>query len=754
MKSSTFLKSALMAGVALPLGIASATSVSAQEAAADAPIGLEEIMVTARRRSESLQDVPIAVTAFSGSDLEMQGTADITELALSAPSVTLEASRATNSTLTAFIRGVGQQDPLAGFEQGVALYVDDIYMARPQAALLDVYDVERIEVLRGPQGTLYGRNAVGGAIKYVTKRLSDEPELKVKGNLGTYEQIDAIVSASYPVSDTFRIGGAVASLNRGGFGEYVTNGDEHYNKSILAGRISAELMPSDSLFIRLAADYTKDKSNPKSGTRVNPGAVSGLPVLDSVFDTYADAQNHPSTAALGTDNDIEAKGVNASIEWEVNPSVTLKSITAYREDYSKGVIDFDSLPIDDMDTPGIYDNEQFSQEFQLAYTGDKLTGLIGFFYLDASASNEFDVVLGQLGRVAFGSELAAYTYGLIDTKAWSVFGDMTYEVTEKLSLSFGGRYTNDKRDADVFRENYLGQNSPAFGSPNAIGLGPSSDFEASKTFKDFSPRVVLDYKLNDDVTVYGGFSQGFKAGSFDPRGANFIAPEVVDGFDPETLNSFEAGLKATFADGRIRTNIAVFHSKYKDMQIPGSIPVDSDGDGTNDGFVGSVTNAGKATIKGIEFEGDFLLTENLTMRASMSALDAEIDEWLVEGVNIADQREIQNTPSFTSYVGLNYAMDIENGTVNFLGNWSYKSSIVQFETPVPEIDQDGYSLFNASIVWTSEDNKYTIGLHGKNLFDKLYKTSGYNFPTLGLENNITAFYGPPRTVTASFGVKF
>lgn len=167
---------------------------------------LEEVVVTARRRSENLQDVPIAVTAISGLELSLRGAADITELAQSIPSVTLEPSRATNTTLTAFIRGVGQQDPLAGFEQGVALYLDDVYLARPQGALLDIYDVERIEVLRGPQGTLYGRNAVGGAIKYVTRRLSDEVEGSIRASYGAYDQMDLVGRISAPVTDALRVG--------------------------------------------------------------------------------------------------------------------------------------------------------------------------------------------------------------------------------------------------------------------------------------------------------------------------------------------------------------------------------------------------------------------------------------------------------------------------------------------------------------------------------------------------------------------
>ncbi len=723
---------------------------------AEESITLEEITVTARRRDESLQSVPIAVTAFTAADLERRGISDITELAQSAPSVTLEASRATNSTLTAFIRGVGQQDPLAGFEQGVAIYLDDVYLARPQGTLLEVYDVERIEILRGPQGTLYGRNAVGGAIKYVTKRLSDEPSLSLRGSFGSYTQVDGVISASVPLSDKVRIGGAIASLNRDGFGENIDTGAENYNKEILAFRASLEFEPSEDVFIRISGDYTDDDSNPRYGHRANPGAVGGQPVLDDVFDTRAGADTNASTSGIDGNNEVKAKGIQGLLEWNINENVTFKSITAYREDFTESVIDFDSLAVDDFDAAVIYDNDQFSQEFQLAYASEKLQGLIGFYYLDASASNEFDVVLGQLGRVAFGTELTAFTGGVVETKAWSVFGEFSYDVTNELSLTLGGRYTNDKRSADILRQTFLGAPSTFFGNASAVAIATTSDFENSRTFKKFTPRVVLDYTFNDDVTTYVSFSKGFKAGSFDPRGAN-LGPggqDVENGFAPENLTTYEVGVKSTFADGRARVNIAAFYSDYEDMQVPGSLPVDTDGDGTNDDFIGTVTNAGKATIKGIEAEGTFLVTDNLVIRANVSILDAKIDEWLLNGVNVAADRAVQNTPEFMSFLAATYTVPLSEGDLSVTGSWSRKGSIVQFETAVPEIDQEGYSLFDASIVWTSEDGTWTAGLHGKNLADERYKTAGYNFPTLGLENNITVFFGAPRTFTFTAGYKF
>lgn len=748
MFSSRILRATLLSSVALG-GLTAGGIAVAQDDGQD--ISLEEITVTARRREESLQDVPIAVTAFSAEDLRLRGTQDITELAQVAPSVTLEPSRATNTTLTAFIRGVGQQDPLAGFEQGVALYIDDVYMARPQGALLDIYDVERVEILRGPQGTLYGRNAVGGAIKYVTKRLSDEPEYGLRISAGTYSQIDLVGKISYPISDTVRVGATLATFNRDGFGQNLTTGEEHYNKEIFAARASIEFLPNDRLFIRVAGDYTDDDSNALAGHRENPAAVSGNPVLDDVYDTEAGATENATTAGINGNNEVEAKGIHGLIEYTVNENITLKSITAYREDYTESVIDFDSLPIDDFDAPVIYDNEQFSQELQFLYNSDRLNAVVGFYYLDATASNDFDVVLGQLIP---GLPITAFTGGVVDTEAWSLFADVSYELTDQLSLSLGGRYTEDKRSADIFRASYFGVGSPFFGNDAAIQFATGSDFEASRTFDEFTPRIALDYSVNDDTTVYASYSQGFKAGSFDPRGENLLAPEVEQGFLPEILDSYEAGIKSTWADGRIRTNIALFYSDYTDMQIPGSIATDADGDGINDGFSGTVTNAGEATIKGIEFEGLFLIDENWTMQTALNYIDAEFDEFIVNDVNVADQRSIQNTPEFMSFVGLTYATDLSNGSIAVNANWSHKSSVVQFEVPVPQIDQDAYDLFNASIVWTAESGDWSFGIHGKNLTDTRYKTAGYNFPTLGLENNVTTFFGPPLTVTAVLDFRF
>ena len=331
---------AFSAAFAFSLGT---TSASAQTVDARA---VEEITVTARRREESLQDVPIAISAYTGEDLELRGALDITELQRDTPNMTLQVARGSNSTLIAFIRGVGQQDPLWGFDPGVGLYVDDVYIARPQGAVLDIFDVERVEILRGPQGTLYGRNTIGGAVKYVTRRIGDDSELRMRGTIGTANQMDLVLSGSTPLSDTFAVGAAIATYNRDGYGTNFTTGAEHYDKEILAARLSLEFTPNDDLFFRLSADRSEDDSAPKHGYRIV--APSG----ETIYDTFA---------GIGDDNSVTKDGVSLLAEWALNDTTTLKSITAWREGRTDTLIDFDGLPDSLLDVPGYYADEQFSQ---------------------------------------------------------------------------------------------------------------------------------------------------------------------------------------------------------------------------------------------------------------------------------------------------------------------------------------------------------------------------------------------------------
>jgi iron complex outermembrane receptor protein len=766
----------------------------------------QEIVVTARRRNELLLNVPVAVTAYSGEQLNRQGALDITDVADTTPNVTLEVSRGTNSTLTPFIRGIGQQDPVAGFEQGVGLYIDDVYLNRPQGAVLNIYDVERIEVLRGPQGTLYGRNTIGGAIKYVTRRIaSDGPHFSVRTNLGTYRQADLIVSVSTPLTKGLLVSAAGARLSNNGFGKNLTNGLRNYNKDVFAARGTIELIPSDAIFIRLAADKTWDDSNPRGGHRLFPNLCTlattafacngGQQVLSNVYDTQG-GLNDPRQK-------VRAWGISLWGEAELADWLKFRNITAYRKDVNYTPIDFDALPYPDVDVPAIYRNRQFSQELQLVADKGPLQGVAGFYYLNARARNIFDVRLYTTSPV-LAPGFTQGTTGDIRTKTWAVFGDFTYNFSPQWAVSLGGRYTNDKRHAVITKKNFLRGGQPglggAFGFGNGTVAGVLSDFTGNRTDKAFTPRASVNFKPTPNHNVYLSYSKGFKGGGFDPRGNTTNAPgntpttpptaqQIYDfmAFDPEKVDSYELGWKAALFDRRLQLATAIFDAEYKDVQVPGSAPCTTIVGGVAvAGFCGITTNAGKARIRGVEIEANARVAhdmatagDRLSLAGTLGYLDGKYLEFItnVAGrgpVDVADSRHIQNTPKWTTSGSLDYDTPAWGGRLNLNTTVSYRSKSQQFEYSIPSLDQKGFALWDANIVWRSQGNRFELGVHGKNLTNKKYIASGYNFmvsdpvtltpiinpttglptPALGRTGVLTGFYGNPRQVWLSAGFNF
>jgi iron complex outermembrane receptor protein len=785
---------------------------NAQTADKPAAASDEIIVVTSRRRSELLLNVPIAVTAYSGEQLDRKGALDITDVAATTPNVTLEVSRGTNSTLTPFIRGIGQQDPVAGFEQGVGVYLDDVYLNRPQAAVLDIYDVERIEVLRGPQGTLYGRNTIGGAIKYVTRRIpTDAPHMSIRTNLGTHHQADLIGTVSAPLGSGLAVQIAAARLSNNGFGKNLTTGLRNYNKDVVATRGTIEFAPSDAVFVRLAGDYTWDDSNPRGGHRLIPSLCTALCGLTSaavpsnVFDT-AGGLNDPRQR-------VRAGGVSLFGEFGINDWLKFRSITAYRRDRSFTPIDFDATAAVDVDVPAIYRNHQFSQEFQLVADKGPLQGVAGVYYLKANAFDVFDVRLYTTGALLKVPGLTAATRGNVDTKTWAAFTDLTYNFSPQWAVSLGARYTNDKRHATVFRETLFNGGSPELGGSNGFGVGVplgaaavTSNFEGSRTDKAFTPRASVNFKPNENNNIYLSYSRGFKGGGFDPRGQSTacIAPtggacnaeQLFDfmSFDPEKVDSYEAGYKASLFNRRLQFALAVFQANYKDVQIPGSFGAVINGVPT---FVGVTTNAAKARFRGVELETNVRIAQDmatagdrLSFAGTLGYLNAKylnyttiafFDEIthlpLAKPIteDLAGSRKIQNTPKWTLSGSLDYATPAFGGRLDVNTTVSYRSASQQFELAIPGLDQGGFALWDANLVWRSPGNRYEFGIHGKNLANNRYLVSGYNFlgqdpftgafvntktgapgisSTLGLTGILTGYYGNPRQVFVSAAVNF
>ncbi|MGM7318866.1 TonB-dependent receptor [Idiomarina sp. ST10R2A5] len=736
MKQPKFQKSLIAAAVTTLLS--SPMALAQQNENTEAEDGkLERIEVTARRTNESLQEVPVAVSAFGEGELERDGIEDITELQYKMPNTTFQVSRGTNSTLTAYIRGVGQQDPLWGFEPGVGIYIDDVYVARPQGAVLEVLDVQRVEVLRGPQGTLYGKNTIGGAMKYVTRELTGYDEFEVKGTVGTYNQRDLKVSGQTALADNFYVGGAFATLNRDGFGEFVNTGDENYNKELMTGRFNAKWLVNKDINVKFAADWTKDDSNARGGHREQESLLSDEPRLTDVYDAYT---------AMPTWNEVENEGYSMTVDWAINNDWMFKSITAYREGSTNTNIDFDSTVNPVLLVPAVYEDEQTTQEFQFMYRDDRLDFVGGLYFYEGEACGEFGTVLGLLG-------LSIDTGGCVDTSSEALFGQATYQLDDQWSVTLGGRYTRDDKSADVFRYTYAGIKFLDRGDYSADPIVINSDFTTQADWSKFSPHASVSYQVDPAVMLYASYSNGFKSGGVDMRADVSLNPDASNPYDPETVDTVEFGVKSEMLDGRMRLNAAAFFSDYQDMQVTVQRAIEGGG------VASQVLNAADSTVQGFEIESTFAATPTLNFNGSLGYIDAEFDSVAFfnpetqQVEDVSDLWSFQNTPKVTANLGFTKEFALESGSLVWSTNVSYRDDTQIFEVPSP-LDEEAYSLTNTSVVWYSNSSQWTVGLHAKNVFDEEYRVSGYNFGSTFGENIVTGYYGDPRTVSLSVGYRF
>jgi iron complex outermembrane receptor protein len=740
----------------------SAPQLAAQETEAKEEIRLERIQVTARKTSENLQEVPLAVTSIGAKELSEKGIAQITEIQQFSPNTTLQTSRGTNSTLTAFIRGVGQQDPLWGYEPGVGIYIDDVYIARPQGAVLDLLDVDRIEVLRGPQGTLYGKNTIGGAIKYVTKPMSGGTEFNAEATVGSYSQRDVKLTGQLPiVDDKVYVGFGFADLNRDGFGEYLqsalANQDrENYNKDLWAARVDLEFRPADDLFIKLNWDKTRDTSNAKGGYRLLPSLLTNAPVPDSVYDSYT---------SLPTSNLVELEGYSLMISYDYSDELELKYIASRREGYSPTNIDFDNTALDIFDVPAEYKDENSTHEIQANYSTDGYSLVSGIYLYDGESCGNFDAILGFLGRAAFGTPgLTREVTGCNNSESWAAYTQASFDISETLSMTVGARYTDEEKTAIVnnglvFANVYPqsgwipgyvrpdGQLVPTVLGDDANGDGVL-DGPKSQSWSRFTPRLGLEYLAADNILLFASYSQGFKSGTFNPR-----ATINEDGVNPEIVDSFEVGMKADWND-RLRTNVTLFSFDHKDRQYVGF----GEGNSATD-LQQVLRNVAETSATGLEAEVTFVATDDLTFDLALGYIDEKIE------VNnaIPPLIGLSNTPETTVNLSANYFLETEVGGFVINAGYYYRGDYLLFETS-DLLEQDAYGMFNVSVSWESNEGDWYASLHGKNLTDEEYLVGGYDFvgvgpngellPGLGGDTTLIGYYGDPRTVHLTVGYRF
>jgi iron complex outermembrane receptor protein len=709
----------------------------AEHAAADVT-KLEGVTVTARKREETLQDVPIAVTAFTSDRLDTLNVQDLGGLAGQVPNTTIYAARGSSSTVTAYIRGIGQSDPLWGVDPGVGIYLDDVYIARPQGALLDVFDVDRVEVLRGPQGTLYGKNTIGGAIKYISRKLDRDFGGYAQVTAGSYDQRDAkaAVGGAFDQDGMFRGRIAVASLKRDGFGENTWSGQPVSDKDINAARVNFGIFASETFDVQFAYDWMKDRSGVRGAQMLapNPLAAAFSP-LDDRYDIRSGMPNVNAT---------DMKGASVTASWMINEAWFLKYVFAHRESDTDTNIDFDTTPLPLVDVHAFYNDSQNSNELQLNYdAGGHARGVMGVYAFNGNAGGRvLNHFYNPLGATTATNPLFGDTQGRVGTSSIAAYADWTFDLGEKWKLDAGARYTDEDKHAIALNRFYTdGSYTTAWAT--------AANFNKTVSFSNVSPKLSLDYQISPDAMVYGLITRGFKSGGYNIRANTTAVPRSGEPFKDETVDSYEIGSKLSLLDQRMFLNLSVFHNNYKNIQLSVfttyTLP-----DGSHS-FFGDFTNAGSGTINGAEVEYQYLPTANWLISGNLAWLDAKYDEYLDRGVNVAHNQKFTNAPRVSGAVGVEYRTPLANGgNLSARIGYNYQSEVWPTTDLSPAIRQKGYGLLNAGVIW-KVDAAWSLSLQGSNLTDKNYRTTGYNIASYGV---LTGFYGAPRQVSLSATWRF
>ena len=781
LRKSTFpAKNMFQLGAALSvLAVATQPAIAQDEGASQDEGGLDVIVVTAQKRAEGLQDTPIAITAVSGESLEAQGVGDISNLQQITPNLVFDTTApvsGVSSGAIVFIRGVGQTDFQLTTDPGVGTYVDGVYMARSVGGVLDVLDLERIEVLRGPQGTLFGRNTIGGAISLITKRPSDTFGVKAEATVGSRELLNGFLAVDIPFSDTIRskFVGSIKSQNGyvRGLNDSRRLGDT--SRYSFRGTIEAELLPT--LTATLSGDFSEiNEQNaasklvgisfaaPGSPTRVDnrfdpaTGLVTttnvpippGAPTLTflqnltpEVFNASFITPDLDTTFATGPNGtDLKIWGASLTLALDVGFG-ELKSITAYRETSGSFARDADGSPFAVTHTNNFdYAQDQFSQELQLAGSAldDRFKFALGGYYFDENGRDNLVVNL----PVLFGT---VNNFATVNNKSYAAYAQGTFSVTDYLSVTGGVRYTKDEKSYTV----------PVNGG--AILNGPAGVFGPVGTFTPFFPagtsnadtnnvsfKGVVDYKLNDGTLFYVSYSEGFKSGGFNTR---YLAPvPAAQSFAPEELITYEAGIKWEGLDRRLRLNAAVFRSDYDNIQL---VVYDSGAPLTR--------NAGSADIQGFELEATALPIDSLELGFTVGYTDAEYQSVTPLNPLVATDNQVQltsslpNTPEWSLSGYLAHTLEVgSTGEIRTRADWAYSSRIENDAVNSIFLSQPGIHLVNASIGYHDTDNGWSITGFVKNLTDERYIVSGDSNFGIGFHE---ANFNEPREFGATLRFKY
>jgi len=707
---------------ALLYGVVIASPVLAQEvptnptslAAAPEEGGLQEIVVTAQKRSERLQDVPIAITALQGDSLTQAGVTDTLSLARVTPGLSIGVSGA--GTIT-YIRGIGTQNSTVGIEPSVAVYIDGVYQSAATANVFKLANVERIEVLKGPQGTLFGRNATGGLISIITRTPSFNPGADVSVSVGTHQNIESSAYVTGGISDNVAADLALRYSNQGnGFGHNLFTGSEINKDRDFAARSKLLINISDVTTITLAGNFSQSSTSFGLARRLVPGAVGldgttfngGFWDINSNLDPYYRIKRYGGSARV----DTELAGMK------------VVSISAYQRNDGRELFPQPVVPTSLLDVK-IKDRSQlFTQELQLLSDNDgPLSWIVGGFFMRGDQGFRPITLSGPLvGGIVLD------IFGKVTTTSYSAFAQGTYALGERTNLTAGIRYTSDKRELD-------GRNEVAGTILNTATL--------QKSWSKPSWRLSLDHKLTPEILVYGSYNRGFKSGII--SSIAFDAPPA----NPETLDAFEIGLKATDPGKRVRVNAAAFYYKYKDIQLAKTIA----------GTLLDI-NAARATVKGFDLDGEVLLTDMFRISFGASYVDGTYTSfpdgpiWTPNpaGGNIPSAGDLSGgrlvrTPRFSGNVGASLDIPLSSGAIRASTNLYYSGRI--YWEPENRLSEDPYAILSAELSYNAPDDHWRVWIYGRNLTNTKYAISG---ESSAVADQITA--GQGRLYGVGFGFKF
>ncbi|MDO9487473.1 MAG: TonB-dependent receptor [Sphingomonadaceae bacterium] len=730
-------------GIALALVLASlATSpASSQEASAtqgpeeQEAGGFEEIVVTAQKREENLQSVPISITAVTQDMLSNRDIDTMDAIDRIAPNLLIVPARTSTAVAGITLRGQVQDDPSSiTLDQSVGLYVDGVYVARGNGAFQRLYDVERVEVLKGPQGTLYGRNTTGGAINVLPNHPTDNFSVDTKFTVGNYSRREAAAAVNVPLSEGIAARGVFVSAKRDGYAKNVLatgplnpgNNDTDDENSFY-GRLIVDADLSDNLTLSLAYDNFSDKNNgaPVVPIYFNP-ANSFFGVLSPL---------RPSDIRVVRQNDrngidVKVQGATAIATLDLD-TIAIKNIFAYRETDELTFNDFDGTAVNLISTYLSLNQHQYSNELNISGdAGESVEWILGGYWFKEKGRNFTRLGLGLLP--GFG-ELSQIDDGLGRNKSTAVFAQGTFHFSDAFSLTAGARHTWETKKITSFN---IGTN----GRP----LFPGGSASFSKDFTGLTGSISLNYQANEDLFLYAKYGRGFRSGGFNIRG---IGPSTPP-FDKETVDEFEIGAKSDLAGGRVRANIALFYDFYNDIQrvIQGVF-------GDPPSPTTTTRNAAKAKIYGGELELSALPTDDLELSVNVGAAIARYDEFMDGPVDRSNNR-FPLVPEWTANGMIRYSLP-ETGlfkpVLQVDASWKDSYDLLVFNTP--DLFQPSYTLVNAKIAFekvAGEDLR--VSLFARNIFDKEYILNGRDFGApFGLN---VARYGPPATYGVELEVSF